>query len=479
MSPRAPHSLTREIAPSGGLIRIADGNFVSAAAAEVPGHHQHRRIELQENLRGNRVKIAPGARARNRHGYGCRVSDAKITPADAASDVPRVLRVSAAVSWRILVVLGLFYVLGMAIGRLYVVVIPVAIALLLAALLAPAVSWVTRLRMPERVSTAVPWLGRIRVPRALATAVVLIGGLALVGSVLSFVINAFISGFPALQRQILRSFDQIRGWLLQGPLHLREEQIDQYIGQAAGWLQENQAALTSGALSTASTFGNLLTGLVLALFTLIFFLHDGRQVWTFLLKLVPSAARDRVDVAGVRGFASLVGYVRATALVAVADAIGIGIGLTAIGVPLALPLSALVFLGGFVPIVGAVASGAVAVLVALVTSGPVDALLVVAVVLAVQQLEGNVLQPMLLGRAVRIHALAVVLAISAGVVVAGIVGALLSVPLVAVLNSAIRSLAAGETSASLVDPDDPRQAEPDADSDGESVARETDSDDAR
>ncbi|MCX2731323.1 AI-2E family transporter [Saccharopolyspora sp. NFXS83] len=375
------------------------------------------------------------------------MSNSKITaPDDAATHVPLVLRVTAAVCWRLLVVLGMLYVLSEAVGRLNVVVIPVAIALLLAALLAPAVSW----------------LARLRVPRAISTAVVLVGGLALVGGVLTFVINAFVNGFPELQRQILRSLGQIRGWLLSGPLHLREEQIDQYLGQAADWLQENQAALTSGALSTASTFGNFLTGLVLALFTLIFFLHDGRRVWLFMLGLVPSHVRDRVDVAGVRGFASLVGYVRATTLVAVADAVGIGIGLAIIGVPLALPLAALVFLGGFVPIVGAVASGSVAVLIALVTNGPVDALLVVLVVLLVQQIEGNVLQPLLLGRAVQVHALAVVLAISAGVVLAGIVGALLAVPLVAVLNSAIRSLAAGEGSQTPVDPTDPHEAEPPA-----------------
>ncbi|MFR9730563.1 AI-2E family transporter [Saccharopolyspora sp. MS10] len=382
-------------------------------------------------------------------------------PDDAAADVPRVLRVTAAVCWRLLVVLGALYVLSMAIGRLYVVVIPVAIALLLAALLAPAVSW----------------LAQRRVPRAISTAVVLVGGLALVGGVLTFVINAFINGFPELQRQILRSLDQIRGWLLQGPLHLREEQIDQYLGQAARWLEENQAALTSGALSTASTFGNFLTGLVLALFTLIFFLHDGRRVWLFLLGLVPSNVRERVDVAGVRGFASLVGYVRATALVAVADAVGIGIGLTIIGVPLALPLSALVFLGGFVPIVGAVASGSVAVLIALVTNGWVDALLVVLVVLLVQQLEGNVLQPLLLGRAVQVHALAVVLAISAGVVLNGIVGALLAVPLVAVLNSAIRSLTAGEGAETPVDPNDPGEAEP-PEEDSEQQAAEPEREDS-
>jgi putative heme transporter len=165
-------------------------------------------------------------------------------------------------------------------------------------------------------------------------------------------------------------------------------------------------------------------------------------------------------VAGRRGFASLVGYVRATALVAVVDALGIGLGLWIIGVPLAVPLAALVFLGGFIPIVGAVASGSVAVLVALVMNGPLAALGVLLVVLAVQQLEGNVLQPLLLGRAVQLHALAVVLAISAGVVVSGIVGALLAVPLVAVLNSAIRSLVAGETAVEAVEPTQPDEATP-------------------
>jgi predicted PurR-regulated permease PerM len=215
--------------------------------------------------------------------------------------------------------------------------------------------------------------------------------------------------------------------------------------------------VTSGALSTATTFGNLLSGMLLMLFTLIFFLHDGRQIWLFLVRLVPRDLRTMVDVAGSRGFASLVGYVRATALVAVVDALGIGLGLEILRIPLAVPLAALVFLGAFVPIVGAVASGSVAVLVALVAKGWIAALLVLAVVLAVMQLEGNVMQPLLLGRAVRLHPLAVVLAISAGVVLSGIVGALLAVPLVAVLNSAIRSLAAGEPDAvevGIVGPDD-------------------------
>jgi putative heme transporter len=373
------------------------------------------------------------------------VNDFKITTRDdAAASIPRVLRVSAAVSWRALVILGALYVLGLIVGQLFVVVIPVAIALLLAALLAPAVST----------------LARRGVPRALATAIVLIGGLALVGGVLTFVINAFIEGFPDLQRQVVASLNTLKDSLAAGPLHINEQQIGEYLNQAQQWLAANQAALTSGVLSTAGTFGNFLTGLVLALFTLIYFLHDGRRVWLFVTKLAPKHVRHRVDVAGCRGFDSLVGFVRATALVAVVDALGIGLGLVILGVPLAIPLAALVFLGGFVPIVGAVTSGAVAVLVALVTKGWVTALILVGIVLLVQQIEGNVLQPLLLGRAVQIHALGVVLAISIGLVISGIIGALLAVPVVAVLNSAIRSLVSEEEPEPPPETTIPEEAEP-------------------
>ena len=402
--------------------------------------------------------------------YGGGVSELKISrPEDASTAIPRVLRVSAAVSWRLLVIAASLYVLGMIIGRIYVVVIPVAIALLLAALLAPLVSW----------------LARRGVPRALATALVLIGGLAVVGGVFSFVINAFINGFPDLQRQVLTSLDALKSWLAISPLHINEAQIGQYLEQARQWLQSNQAALTSGALSTASTFGNFLTGLVLALFTLIYFLYDGRRVWLFLVRLAPRQVRDRVDHAGIAGFTSLVGFVRATVLVAVVDALGIGLGLVLLGVPLAIPLAALVFLGGFVPIIGAVASGAVAVLIALVTKGWVVAVILVGIVLAVQQLEGNVLQPLILGRAVRIHALGVVLAISIGVVINGIVGALLAIPMVAVLNSAIRALLADEDEflddTSGGEPGAALPAKPAEDEPGEDDAAEerTDADEAR
>ncbi|TQM82003.1 putative PurR-regulated permease PerM [Saccharothrix saharensis] len=339
-------------------------------------------------------------------------------------NVPALLRVSAALSWRFVAVVAALYVVFHVVGFLATIVIPVGVALLLAALLSPAVSQ----------------LARAGIPRGLSTGVVLVGGIALVGGVLTFVINEFSKGLPQLQVQVGKSLEQIRDWLRDGPLHLSDVQLQEYLDEMVRTIQDNQADITSGALTTAATLGEILTGLILALFTLIFFLHDGDGIWRFLVRIVPRDVRDRADVAGRRGFASLVSYVRATALVAVVDAVGVGIGLWIVDVPLVVPLSALVFLGAFIPIVGAVITGAVAVLVALVAVSPVAALIVLAILIGVMQLESHVLQPLLLGRAVKLHPLAVVLAITAGLVVSGIAGALLAVPLLAVLNSGIRSL---------------------------------------
>lgn len=363
--------------------------------------------------------------------------------------VPYGLRLAAAVGWRFLVLVGALVVLGYLFTVLATVVVPVAVALLLAALLAPAVGW----------------LVRKRVPRGVATAVVMVAGLAIVGGVLTFVVNAFTAGLPELEASVAQSLGTIQNWLRTGPLHLSQDQFNQIIGRAISTIRDNQAQITSGALSTATTVGELLTELLLVLFTLIFLVYDGKQIWHFLVRGVPKPARARVDRAGVRAFASLVGYVRATAVVAVVDAAGIGIGLAIIGVPLAVPLAALVFLGAFIPIVGAVIAGTVAVLVALVAKSFVSAMIVLAIVIAVMQVESHILQPLLLGRAVRLHPLAVVLSISSGLVIAGIAGALLAVPLVAVVSTAVRSLAAAEdrhgSDAEELDALDPEHAAPD------------------
>ena len=357
------------------------------------------------------------------------------------------IRVTASWAVRMLVIAAAVYLLFRLLSTFGVVTVPVALALLGSALMSPLVGW----------------LQRHGVPRALATLVAMVGGLAVVAGVLTFVIQAFINGLPELQDKVGASINQVQQWLITGPFHLRQEEITQAGNNLTGSLKSHTNELTAGAISTAGTVTELLTAGLLTVFTLIFFLHGGREIWEFVIKVVPTRARDAVDVAGHRGFASLVGYVRATVAVAGVDAIGIGIGIGALQVPLALPLAALVFLGAFIPIIGAVLTGIVAVLVALVTKGLVVALIVLGVVLLVQQVEAHALQPLLLGRAVQLHPVAVVLAIAAGTVVGGIIGALLAVPTIAVLNSAIRSLLAvpeEELHAGNITGSDPDQAAP-------------------
>lgn len=310
--------------------------------------------------------------------------------------------------------------------RLGVVIVPAALALMLTALLVPAVDF----------------LNRRGAPRGGAVALVLICGLALVGSILAFVITQFADGLPDLADQVTRSIDSARHWLISGPLHLRPDQINHFGDTAIQTIRDHQQELTSGALSTAGTVTEIVTGALLALFTLIFLLLGGRNIWRYLTQIAPATARQRVGDAGAAGFHSLTGYVRATSVVALVDAVGIGTGLAIMGIPLALPLASLVFLGAFIPLVGAVLSGFVAVVVALLAKGFVYALITLGLIIAVMQLEAHVLQPLVMGRAVSIHPLAVVLGIAAGGVLAGVVGALLAVPTIAFINSAARVLLA-------------------------------------
>jgi|KBSMisStaDraftv2_1062788.scaffolds.fasta_scaffold26824_3 putative heme transporter len=343
-----------------------------------------------------------------------------LSPDDVA--VAPLVRKTAAWSWRLVVIAAAAWVLLKVLTRLGVVIVPVALALMLTALLVPAVDF----------------LDRRGAPRGGAVALVLICGLAAVGGILAFVVTQFADGLPQLVDQVTQSIDSTRRWLINGPLHLRPDQINHFGDTAIQTLRDHQQELTSGALSTAGTVTEIVTGALLALFTLIFLLLGGRNIWHFVTQLAPATVRQRVRDAGAAGFHSLTGYVRATSLVALVDAAGIGTGLAIMGIPLALPLASLVFLGAFIPLVGAVLSGFFAVVVALLAKGFVYALITLGVVIAVMQLEAHVLQPLVMGRAVSIHPLAVVLGISAGGVIAGIVGALLAVPTIAFFNSAAR-----------------------------------------
>jgi predicted PurR-regulated permease PerM len=367
-------------------------------------------------------------------------------PSKAASDyaesVEPIVRKTAAWAWRLLVILAAVVALLLVVNRLEVIVVPLLLALMLSALLVPVVDW----------------LDKRGAPRGGAVALVLLAGFAILGGIMTFVVSQFIVGVPDLVNQVTRSIDSTKKWLIEGPLHLSRQQIDHAGDSAIQALQNNQEKLTSGALSTAATITEIITAALMMLFTLIFFLYGGRNIWSYVTKIVPTHVRERVHAAGGAGFRSLIGYVRATFLVALVDALGIGTGLAIMSVPLALPLASLVFLGAFIPLVGAVLSGFLAVIVALLAKGFVYALITLGLLVAVNQLEAHILQPLVMGRAVSIHPLAIVVAISTGGVLAGVVGALLSVPTVAFLNNAFKVLLADDADAAAAEPEDDDEA---------------------
>jgi predicted PurR-regulated permease PerM len=374
-------------------------------------------------------------------------------PSKAASDyaesVEPIVRKTAAWAWRLLVILTAVVALLLVVKRLEVIVVPLLLALMLSALLVPIVDW----------------LDKRGAPRGGAVALVLLAGFAILGGIMTFVVSQFIVGLPDLVKEVTRSIDSAKKWLIEGPLHLSRQQIDHAGDSAIQALQNNQEKLTSGALSTAATITEIITAALMMLFTLIFFLYGGRNIWSYVTKIIPAHVRERVQAAGGAGFHSLTGYVRATFLVALVDALGIGTGLAVMSVPLALPLASLVFLGAFIPLVGAVLSGFLAVIVALLAKGFVYALITLGLLVAVNQLEAHILQPLVMGRAVSIHPLAIVVAISTGGVLAGIVGALLSVPTVAFLNNAFKVLLAEDPEEAVAETEDENatvmQADPD------------------
>ena len=352
--------------------------------------------------------------------------DAKTrTDRQIAEDIPYGVRIAAAWSWRAGLILVMIGILVWLLGKVSFLIIPLMVAALLAGLLYPVVAWLRNRKVPNGLAVAITVLGFIGV---------IAGALALVGRQLA-------SGFGELWQEALTGIQQIQTWLADGPLHLTADQIDKYISDAVNALQNNSSSILSGALSFGSTAGHFAAGLVLALFILIFFLLEGNRIWAFLVRLLPKKARRATDGAGRRGWTSMVNYVRIQMFVAFVDAVGIGVGAAIIQVPLALPLAVLVFIGSFIPVVGALVTGAIAVLLALVANGPVNALIMLAIVLLVQQLESHILQPLVMGKAVALHPVAVILTVAAGSYLAGIPGALFAVPLLAVVNTAVRYIA--------------------------------------
>ena len=342
----------------------------------------------------------------------------------AAAQVPFGMDLAAAWSWRFLVVVGAGYVVSQVIAKFALVVLPLVIALLLTALVIPVVNL----------------LVGISVRRGLASMIVVIGSLAVISLLITFAGQQIAQGADDLARQVVTGLEQIRVWLKTGPLHASDSQINDYIGAAQDAVTTSNDRIVERVTEVGTAVGHIVAGFFIILFATYFFLADGARIWAWVVRLFPRASRARADSSGRIAWTSLTAFVRATVLVAFTDALGIMIVAAILRVPFVFAIGVLVFLGAFIPMIGATLSGSVAVLVALVAHGPVVALVMLGGVIAVQQLEAHVLQPFLLGRLVSVHPLGVIIAIAAGVLVAGIAGALVAVPLVAAVNAVVQHL---------------------------------------
>jgi predicted PurR-regulated permease PerM len=343
------------------------------------------------------------------------------------AQVPWGLDLAAAWAWRFLIIVLAGYVIARVIGFFAVVTIPIVVALLVAALVIPVVDG----------------LHRLGLPRGLAAILVVVSGLAFVAALLTVAGNQVANGANDLADQTVKGLDEIKVWLQDGPLHASDSQINRYIDRTQEALtpEADGGSILSRVTEVGAALGHVVAGFFIVLFSTYFFLADGGRIWAWAVRLAPRAAREHVDSSGRVAWVSLTQFVRATVIVALTDAIGIMIVAAILGVPFVLAIGVLVFLGAFVPMVGATVAGTVAVLVALVDQGPITALLMLGGVILIQQIEGHILQPFLMGRWVSVHPLGVIVAIGCGVLVAGIAGALVAVPLAAAVNAVVQHLA--------------------------------------
>lgn len=342
---------------------------------------------------------------------------------DIAEDIPRGVRLAADWTWRLLLFAAVGVVFVYLLKDLESVVLPVFLALLVAALLHPLVAFLKRLRVPNALAS---------IAAVLLLLLVLIGGLALIAT-------SAVRQVQQLGPTLSNGVDELRNYLQTGPLHLGSQRVDALAKSATDALSSG-SSYTSTVVSGASAGVSFLAGFVLMIFVLFFFLKDGAGLTRWCVESMPRRWRGRAYHAGDAVWHALGSYTRGVVLVAAVDAVFIGTGLLILGVPLALSLALLTFIAAFVPIVGAVVAGIVAVLVALAAKGFGTALIVLVLILVIQQIEGNVLHPVVMRRAVELHPLVVVIAVAAGAKLAGIPGAALAVPVVAVLRVGISSV---------------------------------------
>jgi predicted PurR-regulated permease PerM len=345
-------------------------------------------------------------------------------PTEAPAPAPeRGLRVRSAtrriaiVSAELLLIVAAVVVLGYVVGALWGVLLPVVLGLLISTVLWP----------PTRFLRRHGW------PPALAAVVVLVGALALFGGLIALIAPQVADQAGDLANQTVAALDNVRTWLEGPPLNIGEDQIGNAVDTVIGRLQDNATDIAGYALTTASSIGSGLLNLVLALVLAFFFIKDGPRWTPWLAAQTGPRAAPHVIALSQKTWSTLSEFIKQQALVGFIDAFFIGLGLLIFGVPLVIPLAVITFLGAFIPIIGAFVAGAFAVLIALVSNGFTTALIILAIVLAVQQLEGNVLQPIIQGRGFNLHAAVVILAVTAGGGLAGITGAFLAVPVAALI----------------------------------------------
>ncbi|MCI1641703.1 MAG: AI-2E family transporter [Actinomyces sp.] len=343
---------------------------------------------------------------------------------DATQAVSWPLRVAAAWSWRFLAVVAAAVVIIWLASQIPGVILPVAIAMLLSVFLAPFVEWCSR---------------HLHLRRTWATVLILVLAIVLIAGLVSYAGNSVFNQFPRLISSASGGMGAAVTWLSEGPLGLDttavESWLDDLQDEVSGFLQSNSSQLASGALSIGSSLVSVVTGGFVTIFCLFFFLKEGRRIWLWVVRLLPAPARRPAHEAAIRGWVTIGGYVTTQIKVAAIDALGIGLGAFFLGLPMVVPITMLVFFGSFIPILGAFLSGAIAVFVAVLDQGLTAGLIMLAVILVVQQIEGNVLQPWLMSDAVSLHPVAVLLVVTGAGSVAGIMGAVFGVPIAAFINA--------------------------------------------
>jgi predicted PurR-regulated permease PerM len=350
------------------------------------------------------------------------------TPPDApAALVPRWLQAAGGWSWRLLVVAAVVYLLYLVGGRLTVVVVPCLAALLLTALLQPLTARLHRAGLPM---LAAAW----------AT---LLGAVIVLAGTITLVTVRVRSEYPNLVSQVRHTSKQVQKWMVGPPLHLKTASLQKLSNQVMNYLSQHKTVVAGTVVSGGEVVVEILAGVVLMLFVTFFLLKDGERIWSWLLRVSGRSAAGRADRAGRAAWLAVVYYMRGTVLVAATHALVIGVTLAVVGVPLVAAMTVLVFLSSFIPLVGLLFAGALVILLTLVTKGWIAAVIVLAIFVGEDQLESHLLQPLVVGRIVRLHPLAVILVLGVGSVVAGVPGAVVAVPIAAAINRAVPELRRG------------------------------------